>query len=286
MSTTAANPEQQSRLYAGLKTIIGPIFGGVIEDIAAVADFELSSEGSRPFVEFVHWINTRPNFIAKWRTDPVAEKQDYPRFMTVADGSRSAYAAVCYHLSRTKKIEADVNAVLCRYDFTNQFPPKSVAAIGRMRQLDFEYHAFVLAYRRCLDYMAWGLSTYFKQRQNSFNRFAKTLDNGHPTAVAKALKLAYERHFQKFGFVIGTEHGKSIRDRIGHSEFVQAATINVTSSGHRFVGGGEKLRLTDPNDKRSLSEILEARATDLHECISDFLATFRTAVAAFEVAET
>jgi hypothetical protein len=76
----------------------------------------------------------------------------------------------------------------------------------------------------------------------------------------------------------GDERGKSIRDRIGHSEFVQAAVINVGASGHRSVGGGEKLRLADPTDKRALSEILEGRAQDVHECISAFLKTFRSAV--------
>jgi hypothetical protein len=284
MVTTSLDPEQQNKLYDGFKSFLGPVIGGAIKEIAAVADFELSSEASRPFVEFVHWVNTRPAFIARWRADPVAEKRDYLRFMTVTDDARSAYAAACYHLRRLKQIEASVNDVLSRYDFSNQFPSNSVAAIGRMRQLDFEYHAFVLAYRRCLDYLAWGLSTYFKEKQNSYKKFAKTLASAHPRMVAQALKLVYDRHSQKFEFVMGDERGKSLRDRIGHSEFVQAATINVGVNGHRFVGGGEKLRLSDPTDKRSLSEILEGRTRDLHECLSDFLDSFRAAVIEFEVA--
>ena len=256
--------------------------GGAIEEIAAVADFELSNEAGRPFVEFVHWVNGRPAFIARWRADPVSEKRDYPRFMTATDGARSAYAAACYHLGRLTAIETAVNAVLSRYDFTKQLPPNSVAAIGRMRQLDFEYHAFVLAYRRCLDYLAWGLSTYFKERQNSYRRFGKTLASAHPSTVAAALKVVYDRHSQKFEFVMGDERGKSLRDRISHNEFVQAATINVGASGHRFVGGGENLRLSDPTDNRSLSEILNGRAADLHTCISDFLTTFRIAATALQ----
>ena len=282
MSTTAADPEQQRQLYAGLKGLLGPVMGGAIEEIAAAADFELSNEAAHPFVEFVHWINARPAFIAQWRADPISEKRDYPRFMTVTDGARAAYAAVCYHLGRLTQIEAAVNAVLSRYDFTKQLPPNSVAAIGRMRQLDFEYHAFVLAYRRCLDYLAWGLSTYFKERQNSCRRFGKTLASAHPGVVAACLKAVYDRHSQTFKFVMGNERGKSLRDRISHNEFVQAATINVGADGHRFVGGGENLRLPDPTDDRSLSEILKGRANDLHTCISDFLTTFRLAVTNFE----
>jgi hypothetical protein len=281
VSTTAADSEQQRKLYAGLKSILGPVMGGAIAEIAAVADFELSDEARRPFVEFVHWVNARPAFIARWRADPISENRDYPRFMTVTDGARSAYAAACYHLGRLTQIETAVNAVLSRYDFTKQLPPNSVAAIGRMRQLDFEYHAFVIAYKRCLDYLAWGLSTYFRERQNSYKRFGeKTLASAHPSTVAAALKVVYDRHSQKFGFVMGDERGKSLRDRIGHSEFVQAAAINVDANGHRFVGGGENLRLSNPTDNRSLSEILHGRAADLHTCISDFLTTFRIAVTA------
>lgn len=282
MKTTSATPEQQDKLYAGLQSLLGPVVGGAIKEIAAVADFELSSEASRPFVEFIKWTNTRPAFIARWRADPVAENRDYPRFMTVADGARSAYAAACYHLGRLKEIEASINNVLSRYDFTNQFTPNSFAIIGRMRQLDFEYHAFVLAYRRCLDYLAWGLSAYFNQRQNSYRKLAKTLISAHPIAVAQALKRVYDCHSKKFEFVMGDERGKSIRDRIGHSEFVQAANINVGANGHRFVGGGEKLRFADPTDERALSEILKGRTLDLHECISDFLDSFRSAVVEYE----
>jgi hypothetical protein len=129
--------------------------------------------------------------------------------------------------------------------------------------------------------LAWGLSTYFRERQNSYKRFGeRTLASAQPSTVAAALKVVYDRHSQKFGFVMGDERGKSLRDRIGHSEFVQAAAINVDANGHRFVGGGENLRLSNPTDNRSLSEILHGRAADLHTCISDFLTTFRIAVTA------
>ncbi len=279
MSTTEANSEQQRQLYVGLKRLLGPVMGSAIEEIAAVADFELSNEAGRPFVDFVHWVNAKPTFIAQWRADPITEKRDYLRFMTVTDDVRSAYAAACYHLGRLTQIESAVNAVLSRYDFTRELPTNSVAAIGRMRQLDFEYHSFVIACRRCLDYLAFGLSTYFQERQSSYKRFGeKTLVSAHPRIVAAALKEVYDRHCQKFDFVMGDERGRSLRDRIGHNEFVQAATINVDANGHRFVGGGENLRLSNPTDNRSLSEILKGRTAGLHTCISDFLTTFRTVV--------
>lgn len=285
MTTAEAHPEQQLGLYAQLESLLGPVIGGAIREIAAVADFEISEKAAHPFVEFIHWINTKPAFIVKWRESPVTENRDYIRFMTVTDDVRAAYAAGCYHLSRVKQIEMSVNAVLSRYDFADQIPINGVAAFGRMRQLDFEYQSFVLAYRRCLDYLAWGLSTYFKAQQNSYRRLRKTLISASPTSVASALIAAYDRHSEKFKFVIGNERGKSTRDRISHYEFVQAATINVGIDGHRLVGGGEELKLADPADRRSLAEILTTRLVDLHACVSDLLATFRTAVTELETAK-
>lgn len=282
METDPANSEHQRDHYNKMRPILGDEITDSSIEIYDCAGFEISIEASRPFEDFVRWINTRPQFISEWRSDIKKEQTLYPKFMTVTDGVRSAYAAVCYHLMRIKKIEVSIDNILSRYDFSSRFNQGQVAAFGNMRQLDFEYHAFVIAYRRCLDYLSCGISTYFKQSQSSYNRFKKTLERGQPRSVAEALIAVYEKHIEKFAFVIGTERGKSLRDRIGHSEFVQAATINVGSDGHRFVGGGENLRISDPNDNRRLSEILDDKAFGLHRCISDFLYSFRDAVILFE----
>jgi hypothetical protein len=278
MITSPIDPEIRRNHFAMLKPLIGAELAGASEEIATVAGFELSEAAAQPFVEFVRWINTRPRFIAEWRADPEAEARDYIRFMTVAGDARSAYAGMCYHLRHLKQIEADVNAVLSRYDFAKVVPPASVAAFGQMHQLDFEYQAFVLAYRRCLDYLSWGISTYFKVKQNSYSKLKKTLDAAHPASVAQAVLAVYDRHRPRFDFVMGTARGQSVRDRISHFEFVQAGTINVGLFGHRVVGGGERLHLANPDDGQSLSEILEQRAADLHACITNLLETFRNAV--------
>ncbi|MCG4272459.1 hypothetical protein [Acetobacter senegalensis] len=266
-----------------------PILGNTITDanikIYEAAGFQISDEAAEPFRDFIRWINTRPQFISDWRSERKTEQTLYPRFMTVTSEVQNAYAAVCYHLKRIKEIEDSVDTILSQYDFSQQFQPNQTTTFGNMLQLDFEYHAFVLAYRRCLDYLSWGFSTYFKQSQNSYNKFKKTLERAQPRPVAETLIAVYEAHIEKFSFVIGTTRGQSLRDRIGHSEFVQAASINVGSNGHSFIGGGEKLRLSDPHDDRRFSEILDGRANDLHQCISDFLYSFRDSVIAFETSQ-
>ncbi|MCH4091050.1 hypothetical protein [Acetobacter sp.] len=282
METEPADLKSQQAQYNNMRPFLESKIIEASIEIYNTSGFEISAEGARPFVDFVRWINTRPQFISEWRSEAKTEQTLYPRFMIVSGGVRSAYAAVCYHLMRIKEIEASVDAILSKYDFSSQFNPNQTASFGNMRQLDFEYHAFVIAYRRCLDYLSWGFSAYFKQSQNSYNKFKKTLERAHPRSVAEALIAVYEKHIGKFSFVIGTERGQSLRDRIGHSEFVQAATINVGSNGHRFVGGGENLRISDPNDDRSFSEILDSKAHDLHKCISEFLYSFQDSVISFE----
>lgn len=132
MKTEAADPETQRKLYAGFPSPFGVALRDAFGEIAAIANFELSGEASKPFVEFVQWINTRPAFIAHWRSDPVSERREYLRFMTVSDGARSAYAAACYHLGRLKEIEASVDAVLERYNVASQTPLSAAAVCASL----------------------------------------------------------------------------------------------------------------------------------------------------------
>ncbi|WP_077145898.1 hypothetical protein [Sphingopyxis sp. KK2] len=265
-----------------LRLLLGDDISTAIEEIASVADFEMSAAYNRPFVEFIAWVNTRPEFIALWRSDPATEQRRYVRFMTGLEASRDALRACVYHLGRIQEIEDALHLILARFDFSKSVHPNSVAGIGNTRRWAFEYQAFVLAYRRALDSLTWGISTYLKVDQSSFRQFAKALPKYHPAPVATALSAACARHIDQFSFVIGTERGTSTRDKIAHRESIQAGFINIGSFGHRMAGGGEDLRIADRGDERRLAEILQTRLNALHECIADILETFRLAVAAHE----
>lgn len=268
--------------YESLRRFVGDDIGTAISEIAEVADFEMSDAANKPFVKFIEWVNLRPAFIAAWRSDPAQERKHYLRFMSGLEAARDGYRAAVYHLERLRVMEDQLYAVLSKFDFAKSVPSGSVAAIGNTRRWSFEYQAFVLAYRRALDGLAWGLSTYFKADQSSFKQFAKTLPKYHPASVARALAEACARHMGRFEFVIGTERGRSVRDRIAHRESVQAGCINVGAFGFRVVGGGEGLGIANFNDSRRLSNVLEDRLLALHTCFVDLLNTFRAAVTAYE----
>jgi len=282
MPTKSKSNAAMADIYTSLGVFLGDDIAKAISKIAEIADFEMSDAANEPFVKFIEWINSRPAFIDAWRSDPVLERKSYLRLMSGVEAARDGYRAAVYHLERLREMEDQLYTVLADFDFSKSIPSNSVMAIGNTRQWSFEYQAFVIDYRRALDGLAWGLSTYFKAEQSSFKQFAKTLPKYHPAAVSHALASACARHMEHFAFVIGTERGRSVRDRIAHRESVQAGCINVGAFGFRIVGGGEDLGISDFNDRRRLADVLEARLLTLHACLADQLKTLQDAVAAHE----
>lgn len=280
--TIASQPSDKVVRDTLLRAFLGDDIATAISEIAEVADFEMSDVENVPFVKFTEWINPRPDFIAAWRSDPALERKHYWRFMSGLEAARDAYRAARYHLERLRGMENELHAILARFDFSSSLPPGRVAAIGNTRRWSFEYQAYVLAYRRALDSLSWGLSTYFKVDQSSFKQFAKKLPKYHPSTVARPLAETCSRHMEHFDFVIGTERGRSVRDRIAHRESVPAGCINVGAFGFRIVGGGENLGISDFDDRRRLADVLEDRLRALHVCIADILVTFQEAVTTYE----
>lgn len=256
------------------------------EEVAAVADFAISAQEHAPWVAFIEWLNTRPGFIARWRADPELERRHYLRLAAAVADSRSAYAAALYHLERIRDLERRISDVLSRYDFSTSLSRGSFMALGRSRIADFEYHGFIFAFRRSLDYLAWGLSTYFDAKVSSFHQLGTRIGRWSPPAVAQALQDAYRRHEADFAFVMDKERGKSTRDRLAHRSFVQAFVINIFPNGFRLVGGGEALGMGARADDASFSQVLQARLATLHACMTDMLASFRRAVTAHEAGQT
>jgi hypothetical protein len=265
-----------------LRLWLGKEFAAADSAILEVADFSVSLEEDRPFVEFIKWLNSRPEFIVDWRADPQKEKACFLRFMSGLEACRVGYAACAFHLHRLSEIEGAIHAVLERFDFTKTIPRNGVATLGGMRRFDFEYQAFVMAYRRSLDGFAWGLSTYFKQSQSSFRRFAEHLPKYHPTPVANAIDAVCTTHIGQLKFVMDKERGKSVRDRMAHKEAVQAGVINIGSFGHRIVGGGEDLGFENIHDAPRLHGILQDRLKVLNMLVSEVLEAFQVSVMEYE----
>jgi hypothetical protein len=144
---------------------------------------------------------------------------------------------------------------------------------GSNDKMDFEYQAFVLAYRRCLDYLAGALASYFKIEANSFRTLPKSIAKGKPAKVAEAISKAHSRHVESLGFVLA-EGRRSVRNRIAHYEFVSAGDINLTARGFFLLGGGEELSIFETSVGKRLAKALASRLERLHSCLDDMIDSF------------
>ncbi len=93
---------------------------------------------------------------------------------------------------------------------------------------DFEYQAFVLAFRRCLDYLTRAICAYFKSDFHSFRRFDKFLKKLDRPIVTKPLIDLHRKYSKRFDFVLSKGNQKSVRDKISHYEYVPVGCINLT----------------------------------------------------------
>lgn len=275
------SPARDLDPQAILDIVLGPVLGGACGELRREVDFDIPQADQQPWVQFIEWTNTRPPFVARWRADERQERRCYARLVDAIDASRSAYVGAIYHLDRVRTIEMKVREILSGYDFHSALPKGSSAAIGRCRQADFEYQAFIFAYRRSLEYLAWGLSTYFAAETDSFKKFGR-VGTWKPEPVAQAMAASYSRHIDKFEFALSAERGRSVRDRLAHKEFIPAFHVNVGPFGYRLFTLEAGMR----PETRSLTDLLEERIQNLHACITDMLSTFRIAVLAHEGAGT
>lgn len=266
-----------------LRVFLGNDAAEAHSDIDAITGFELTNDQNRPFADLTNWVNERPKFIVEWRSDPKSEQKKYGRFFQGMEACRTGYSACLYHLSHLQLMEQNTHDILSKFDFSKSISKGTTIAIGNMKRCDFEYHAFVMAYRRSLDGLAWGLSTYFNVDQSSYNRFSKGLSKLEPPAIALALKEICDSKAEQFRFVVGTERGMSLRDRMAHKEAVQAGVINLGNFGHKILGGGENLGLPDMlSAPPRLSAVLSRRLEVLHEFVTDIYREFTRSVTEYE----
>ena len=264
-----------------LRALLGDRIVDAQEAIANRADYNLPDAQRAHFVQFRTWINSRPDFIVTWRSDPTSERNRYLKMMNAIESSENALAATQYHLDRISDLEDHIDTILSGRDLRDQLPQGASVAMPGTRKMDFEYHSFVHAYRRSLDHVCAALTVYFNGLNNvdSYSRFVSKVTKCEPAHIARPLAAIGAKWRGFFEFVVGDERGRSLRDRITHKEFVSAGTVSITRDGGSYVGGGELLAW---NDSSGLTHILEGRLGSLLEFQCELLQTFTELVTQFE----
>jgi hypothetical protein len=252
---------------------LNPVLAAVIRDIDQITGFGLSEADEEPFFYFMRFL-ARPasSELLSWRADD-DNRYWFDKVFKIVHDTQSSFACVNYHYANIYRLESEVRVAVERHDFRSVIGDRSVFSGGNTRKLDFEYQAYVLAYRRCLEYLAIGLCGYFRIKSNSFKRLPRTLQNVRKKDrhVAAALSAVHANFVEELAFVLSAETGPhSTRDLISHYEYVDAGVVNLTPHGFVLAGGGEGLL---PRGL-PLTQVLSNRLLVLRECISQFIHTF------------
>jgi len=251
-----------------------PQFQACMDSVKRIAGYELHGKYEAAFQQFQNYlINPEPRFITELRANP--KKQHWYQLLQggVLDNVKLSFSCVLYHQGRLVDIEKRLVEVIRESDIHNKIGNLSVG-LGGTSVLDFEYQAYVLAYRRCLDQFAVSLAAFFKNKYSSFRTLPDFLSRRKPELVAKSISEVHSRYAKHFEFVFSDGGVTSVRDRIAHYEFVTAGCVNISEKGVSIAGGGENLndKWYDPNS--SLADVLCPKTEILYDCIAEMIRTF------------
>jgi hypothetical protein len=248
-----------------------------VRAISEVLGYDIPEERKASFQCFGEFVVT-PLFhnLPHWAGNLTARRNKWYFGCSVGIQShvRGALAAAHYHADRLGTIQEEVNGII------DHFAAGDMGCIGYTWVLDIEYHAFILAIRRGLDYLACALACFFKQQSDSFRRFPSSIARPklYPE-VAAALIEAHARHVAHLQFVLD-EGPKSVRNRIAHWEFVSAGSVNLREDGIFLVGGPENINWPPGSKILTLDSALSGRLDAFHACVDDMIHTFIRAIQA------
>ncbi len=260
------------KIFQMIDRFFKPEMQNCIKHIESIAGYRLDDEERKPFLYFHNFItNPQPDFITKWRSDTKTEKRYHQFVNRFLVDVQNAYTCVKYHFDNLNTIENCVLGGLSDVDIESLIE-NSTLAIGNTLKWDFEYQAFILAYRRCLDYLAKAIASYFKNDFHSFRKLEDFLFKQRTGMQSLDMLMASCKNYGTlFKFVLSEGDRKSTRDKINHYAYVSVGTLNIQRKGSALVGGEEKL---DPSRKVVLSDILRKYKENFDECISEIISLF------------
>ena len=265
----------ENLLKKALQTFANPEILGCHSVVESITGYTLKEFDRTPFLNFHEYItNPQPDFITNWRNDPAQEKWYHKFTNGILSDVQNTFACVLYHYDHIINMEQAVIKGIKKYNYKNVLK-SSTFVIGNTLALDFEYQAFILAVRRCLDYLARAISAYFKNDFHSFRKFGEFLKKKDSPLLTKHLIDLHAQYIEKFEFVLSKGDRKSVRDQISHYGYISAGCINLGQKGLILAGGGEKL---GPAGKDTsvvlLSTALQKHMANLRSCVRCFITAY------------
>lgn len=244
-----------------------PIVQDFFHHVTRIAGFSLppSFKGIFDAHRQHFFTDPQPTFMANYGEAP--NKRWQKLYMeSVFGSSQSAAAAVFYHYENLIRIERQLLAFRDIERLVDIMGNSSTMAGGNTQKLDFEYHGFVFAYRRTLDYLARGVAALLHQDFKSFRRLPDFLENHTRHAWVYKLIEIHAAHTPNLDTFLGNRTDKSTRDQIAHYIHVPAGCLNVNVDGVYFVGGGEGL-----DRSNSLATVTNNYIQTLQQLLGEFL---------------
>lgn len=257
-----------------------------IQVVREVTGFEMETHLKEPFLEFHRYITDfQPDCITKLRNNEKKGDYWYNQLVNGILGNvQNSFLCVLYHQGRLLAVEAELMGRLASLVEVPITSKNSILGMGGTHVLDFEYQAYVMSYRRCLDQLSTALSAFFKERISSFRSLPKKLACKRPIEVVKAITNTHSKHISAFEFVMSEGGAPSVRDRIAHLEFVPAGNLIIRADGAILVGGGENLnfdQISSP-ETMELANTINKKTVALHSCIAEILNEFIQSITVWE----
>lgn len=257
-----------------LKRMSSPEIKGVISTIDSIIGFKLNSLDKQPFLYFHDYLtNPQPDFIEEWRNNKNKEKWYHRLSNGILGDVQNSYACILYHYDNLIRLESLVIESIEKFEYRKVLG-NSVLSPGDTLIWDFEYQAFILAYRRFLDYLTRAICSYFMNDYHSYTKLASYLEKLNRPIVSKPLITIHKKYSSHFDFVTSDGERKSLRDKISHYEYVPVGCINLSRKGFILAGGGEKLGLLNDYEYQNLSEILQHRIMILRQFTRELIFSF------------
>ena len=264
-----------------------PRVSSFVSEVQAAMAVNLPDEVASCLKSFLTFTESDPPpaHIAYWSKNPSKQKWQRRHIEGISVHVFNALTCARYHQSNLMQLQEVAMAIYKSTEVAKSLTDRGIS-VGALAKWDAEYQAFVLAVRRCLDYLARAIAAYFHNDHNSFRTLPKLLQSVKPSTVGMPLIELHSKFSPRFEYVLSEGEKKSVRDLISHYEHVSAGCFNVNELGFTMAGGGEKERLRASGYRRDggLGHVIEERATDLNQCVIEFLNTFirqATAVEAF-----
>jgi hypothetical protein len=150
------------------------------------------------------------------------------KFQNAVSNLRLSMAVPHYHLTNIERIESSIIETSMRL-LPSYGPKKNASVGGPILMLDYEYQAFLLALRRCLEHFAVSIGAYFKRDVHRIRALGKAIQNATPEADRMPVLQELENSLEQLSEDVlpPKEHRRTPRDRLAHHEYVFATYFSV-----------------------------------------------------------